>query len=373
VSLDILSIFNGLNAFSSGTRVGWGTCEALVIGTDGNTFIPPSSRNPATGSLSRIFVQLVIFCVAVVSVFFIAELLVLYPRFHYTYHRGIDAIFVLLIGGIPFALPTFLSVTFSAGVDELADHGVLVTRIEAVEELARVTVLCVDSGVLTEGKLAITGVKVYGPFSPDEVLSMASFAHSPRHGYLTEEFGLHPSEPHPDIELLRYVSFTPVDQYIEVTYRTRDSPRLKRLDKGFPGHVIDKCSRNQTATLVDRVEAELEDCARRGGRPLMLAYEELEGDDLDADGNGFELIGMLEYNQPLQPNTQRTVSDLLALGVQVKQVTEDYLEIAKDVGRRAGLGDNMFSAFVIRDKVLRPGTRYTNLDELILDAAGFSR
>ena len=47
-------------------------------------------------------------------------------------------VLVVLIGGIPIAMPTVLSVTMAIGVHELAQEQAVVTRITAVEELARV-------------------------------------------------------------------------------------------------------------------------------------------------------------------------------------------------------------------------------------------
>jgi hypothetical protein len=42
---------------------------------------------------------------------------------------------VLLIGGIPIAMPTVLSVTLAVGAQQLAKHKAIVTRITAIEEV----------------------------------------------------------------------------------------------------------------------------------------------------------------------------------------------------------------------------------------------
>eukprot|EP00983_Pelagomonas_calceolata_P133479 1161968-Pelagomonas_calceolata.AAC.2 len=43
---------------------------------------------------------------------------------------------VVLVGGIPIAMPTVLSVTLALGAYKLAREGAIVTRMSAVEEMA---------------------------------------------------------------------------------------------------------------------------------------------------------------------------------------------------------------------------------------------
>ncbi|PWA83174.1 plasma membrane H+-ATPase [Artemisia annua] len=51
------------------------------------------------------------FCVCSIAVGMIIEIIVMYPIQHRKYRPGIDNLLVLLIGGIPIAMPTVLSVT----------------------------------------------------------------------------------------------------------------------------------------------------------------------------------------------------------------------------------------------------------------------
>jgi H+-transporting ATPase len=45
-------------------------------------------------------------------------------------------ILVIIVGGIPIAMPTVLSVTLALGAYQLAKHGAIVARMSAVEEMA---------------------------------------------------------------------------------------------------------------------------------------------------------------------------------------------------------------------------------------------
>lgn len=51
---------------------------------------------------------------------------------------------MVLVGGIPIAMPTVLSVTLALGASKLAKEGAIVARMSAVEEMAGMDVLCSD-------------------------------------------------------------------------------------------------------------------------------------------------------------------------------------------------------------------------------------
>lgn len=52
----------------------------------------------------------------------VIEIIVMYPIQHRNYRPGIDNLLVLLIGGIPIAMPTVLSVTMAIGSHRLAQQ-----------------------------------------------------------------------------------------------------------------------------------------------------------------------------------------------------------------------------------------------------------
>ncbi|WOO83344.1 ATPase 4, plasma membrane-type [Vanrija pseudolonga] len=126
-----------------------------------------------------------------------------------------------------------------------------------------------------------------------------------------------------------------------------------------------------TTEVEDRLEADVEEFARRGLRALAVAYEDVLGDQPDSPGNGFELVGLLSIFDPPRSDTKQTIDDAMALGVKVKMVTGDQLAIAKETGRRLGLGDHMYAAKVLKDGP-EPGSKHANLDEMIMDADGFA-
>jgi len=84
------------------------------------------------------------------------EIIVMYPIQQRAYRDGIDNLLVLLIGGIPIAMPTVLSVTMAIGSHRLSEQGAITKRMTAIEEMAGMDVLCSDkTGTLTLNKLTV--------------------------------------------------------------------------------------------------------------------------------------------------------------------------------------------------------------------------
>ncbi|KAF7335306.1 Plasma membrane ATPase [Mycena sanguinolenta] len=368
----------------SGSICKQGEAEGVVISTGANTFFGRTtslvgSADDSTGHLQKILAQIGSFCLVVIGIFMVAEIFVLYPGFHYSYRRGLDNILVLLIGGIPIAMPTVLSVTLAVGAQQLAKHKAIVTRITAIEELAGVTILCSDkTGTLTTNKLTIDRetIVTYTPqFSADEVILLAAYASRMENQDAIDASVIltlgDAGRARAGITLLNFKPFDSDNKRTEITYREEATGRLKRVTKGMTAKIIDLCSRDRTEELEDRLEADVNEFARRGLRALAVAYEEVEGDDFTAPGNGFALVGLLSIFDPPRTDTKQTIDDALALGVKVKMVTGDQLAIAKETGRRLGLGDHMYPAKVLRDGPAADSP-YRDLDQLIMDADGFA-
>ncbi|KAJ6560254.1 ATPase [Mycena capillaripes] len=368
----------------SGSICKQGEAEGIVISTGVNTFFGRTTslvgaQDDSTGHLQMILAQIGSFCLVVIGIFVLAEILVLYPAFHYSYRRGLNNILVLLIGGIPIAMPTVLSVTLAVGAQQLAKHKAIVTRITAIEELAGVTILCSDkTGTLTTNKLTIDRETIitYTPqFSADDVILLAAYASRTENQDAIDASVIwalgDASRARAGIALLDFKPFDSNVKRTEITYREEATGRLKRVTKGMSAKILELCSRNLTVDLEGRLEAGVKEYAQRGLRALAVAYEEVEGDDPKAPGNGFELIGLLAIFDPPREDTKQTIDDALALGVKVKMVTGDQLAIAKETGRRLGLGDHMYPAKILRDGP-SADSPYRNLDQLIMEADGFA-
>lgn len=62
------------------------------------------------------------FCICSIAVGMVIEIIVMFPIQDRPYRPGIDNLLVLLIGGIPIAMPTVLSVTMAIGSHRLSQQ-----------------------------------------------------------------------------------------------------------------------------------------------------------------------------------------------------------------------------------------------------------
>ena len=63
---------------------------------------------------------------------------------------------ILLIASIPVAMPAVFSITMALGAFDLSRQKAIVSRLEAIEEMAGVDILCTDkTGTLTKNQLKL--------------------------------------------------------------------------------------------------------------------------------------------------------------------------------------------------------------------------
>jgi H+-transporting ATPase len=365
----------------SGSTVKQGEAEAVVIGTGINTFFGRAVKlvgdaGDDVGHLQSILAKIGNFCLCSIGIFLVAEILVMYAGFRYAYRDGIDNLLVLLIGGIPIAMPTVLSVTLAIGAKQLAEHKAIVTRITAIEEMAAVTILCSDkTGTLTLNKLIVDKptIKTYAEYDAEGIILISAYASRTENqdaiDFCIVNSLANPKEAREGIEELAFEPFNPTIKRTEIVYR-KDG-KLYRATKGMSHFILDLCTRDKTEDQVRLLNDDVDEFARRGLRSLAVAIEEIEGDNYESKGTGFRLIGLLPIYDPPRADTKETIDRAIELGVQVKMITGDQLAIAKETGRRLGMGDNMYLSKTLQDGP-PAGSGYNSVDELVLHADGFA-
>ncbi|KAF8950897.1 plasma membrane H+-ATPase [Podila verticillata] len=367
----------------SGSTVKQGEGEAVVIGTGSNTFFGRAAKlvqmaGDDVGHLQIVLGQIGRFCIVSIAFFLIIEVIVMYAGFKYDYRRGINNVLVLLIGGIPIAMPTVLSVTLAIGARQLAEHKAIVTRMSAIEELAGVTILCSDkTGTLTLNELTIdvSNLKTYSDVTPEDVILYSAYASriENQDAIDTCVVGSLPdaSLARAGIEQLDFIPFNPTDKRTQMTYRRLSDNTVHRVSKGMSSIILDLCTRGKTDEQIAQMHADVDEFAVRGLRALAVAIEEVPEGTKDGAGTGFTLIGLLPIYDPPRHDTKETIDRAQALGVKVKMITGDQLAIAKETGRRLNMGDHMFNASVLRDGPPEEAASNT-VDELVLEADGFA-
>ncbi|KAL6649138.1 hypothetical protein ACP70R_013362 [Stipagrostis hirtigluma subsp. patula] len=366
----------------SGSTCKQGEIEAVVFATGVYTFFGKAAHlvdsTNQVGHFQKVLKAIGNFCIAAIAIGIFVEVIVMYPVQHRRYREGIDNLLVLLIGGIPIAMPTVLSVTMAIGSHRLSLQGAITKRMTAIEEMAGMDVLCSDkTGTLTLNKLSVDRglVEIFAAgVHKDDVILFAARASRVENqdaidaamvGMLAD-----PKEARDGIEEVHFFPFNPVDKRTALTYIDRSDGSWHRVSKGAPEQILELCNcaqdvRRMVHTVIDKY-------ADRGLRSLAVAKQEVPDKSKDSPGEPWQFVGLLPLLDPPRHDSSDTIKHALNLGVNVKMITGDQLAIAKETGRRLGMGTNMYPSSALLGQSKDESTASIPVDDLIEKADGFA-
>ncbi|KAL2340294.1 hypothetical protein Fmac_008234 [Flemingia macrophylla] len=365
----------------SGSTCKQGEIEAVVIATGVHTFFGKAAHlvdsTNQVGHFQQVLTAIGNFCICSIAIGMLAEIIVMYPIQHRKYRDGIDNLLVLLIGGIPIAMPTVLSVTMAIGSHKLSQQGAITKRMTAIEEMAGMDVLCSDkTGTLTLNKLTVDKnlVEVFAKgVDKDHVILLASRAARTENqdaidaaivGMLAD-----PKEARAGIREVHFLPFNPVDKRTALTYIDADG-HWHRASKGAPEQIMNLCNLRDDAKK--KVHAIIDKFAERGLRSLAVARQEVPEKTKESSGGPWQFVGLLSLFDPPRHDSAETIRRALNLGVNVKMITGDQLAIAKETGRRLGMGTNMYPSASLLGQDKDANIAALPVEELIEKADGFA-
>jgi Mg2+-importing ATPase len=261
----------------------------------------------------------------------------------------------LAVGLSPELLPAIVSVTLARGAREMATQGVVVRRLEAIENLGSIDVLCTDkTGTLTAGAVTLAGAVDADGRESDAVrrlaclnaafetgienpLDAAIVAAAARDGIGTAGW--------------RKVDEIPYDfvrkRLTVVVAREGDGITHHLITKGAYREVLAACStvacEGGAAPLTDAARGALDDYARRMGadglRVLAVASRELPARSGygRADETALRLDGFLLFMDPPKADAARVIGELRALGIGVKIISGDNRHVVAHLAAAVGL------------------------------------
>ncbi|CAN0908368.1 ATPase 7, plasma membrane-type [Linum grandiflorum] len=365
----------------SGSTCKQGEIEAVVIATGVHTFFGKAAHlvenTNHVGHFQKVLTSIGNFCICSIALGMAIEIIVIYAIQQRSYRTGIDNLLVLLIGGIPIAMPTVLSVTMAIGSHRLSQQGAITKRMTAIEEMAGMDVLCSDkTGTLTLNKLTVDKnlIEVFANgVQQDDIVLMAA-----RASRLENQDAIDaaivamladPKEARAGIKEVHFLPFNPTDKRTALTYLDGDGT-MHRVSKGAPEQILN-LARNK-AEIANRVHAIIDKFAERGLRSLGVARQDVPNNDKESSGNPWEFVGLLPLFDPPRHDSAETIRRALDLGVSVKMITGDQLAIAKETGRRLGMGTNMYPSSSLLGEGRSTGFEALPVDELIENADGFA-
>jgi H+-transporting ATPase len=324
----------------AGSRLKRGEASGGVTATGPHTYFGKTAELVKTAKTVS-HLQEIIFAIVKYLVIFDAVLvgfLLVYAVFaHLAWSEVLPFALILLVASVPVALPATFTVATAMGALDMSHHGVLVTRLSAIEEAAAMDVLCTDkTGTITQNRLVVAQIFPIGDRSSEEVLRMAALASDAATQdpidlavfAAAQEKNVLNAVPH----RIQFIPFDPATKRSEAIYE-QTAGKL-RVIKGAPDALISLV--RVGASIADEVER----LAARGARVLAVAA----GTEPSLD-----LVGLLGLEDPIREDSKALVQSLKSLGVHVIMVTGDGPATARAVSLEVGIGDRVGSAESLRN------------------------
>jgi len=348
----------------SGSAVKRGEATSIVVATGARTYFgktvsllelakPKLHMEEVTVKVAH---RLLIIVLASLLVVFVYALLTGFPLAVLLPLAG-----VLLVASVPVAMPTMFTVNMALGSLALAKHGVLVTRLGAIEDAATMDVLCVDkTGTITMNKLFIEEEIPTNGFSKSDVLLYGALAsQEANHDPIDIAFLAATAEAHISLDGYLQTEFVPFDSKTRMTEAT-----IQKHDETFfvgKGSFDTMCS---SCNLSDKETEELfrhaEALSAKGLRVIAVA----KGNDRSK----LQFVGLAGVADRVREDSHEILNQIRDLGISVKMLTGDAFPIARNIAQQIDLGDKITRM----SKIEKMQSQMEILDSIVEDSDGIA-
>lgn len=261
------------------------------------------------------------------------------------------------IGLTPEMLPVIVTANLARGATRLARERVIVSRLEAIQDLGAMDVLCVDkTGTLTEDRVVYAhSVDPTGRIddSVGEIAYVAvSFQDCP---YNALDEAVIERLADTETAVLTEAAYDKVDELafdhtrrLSTVVVRRQSAEHIMISHGDPLEIVTRCDRirldDNVIPLDQTLRAEAREVvhtyAMRGMRVLAVAVRTGTARHLpydERDERGLVLVGFLGFVDPIRVGVDAAIDTLADYGVTVRILTGDSEDVARVVASQVGL------------------------------------
>lgn len=350
----------------SGSIVQKGEMNAVVVSTGMRTFfgktaklvVEAKTRSHFQKALIKIGNYLIALAVGLIALVFLVTMFR-----HESLLETLQFAVVLMIAAIPAALPAVMSVTMAVGSILLAKKQALVSKLVAIEEMAGVDILCADkTGTLTKNDLSVAELVTFDGFTDSDLLMIASLASRGEEQDHIDNAILAKAKDSGILEKsksYKQLSFKPFDPVIKRVESKIEDPSGSEflVSKGAPQAILALVINKDVMSV--KVEENVSRLASKGFRSLGVARTNLQGI--------WEFVGIVSLHDPPREDSKDTIEKAKTMGINIKMITGDHIDIAKEIARELNLGTNILGASQIIDKT------DTEIQSVVEQADGFAQ
>jgi Mg2+-importing ATPase len=341
-----------------GTSVETGSAHGVIVATGSSTYLgamagtimqapPETSFDRGIRRFTWLMIQFII--VMVPLVFLINGI---------TKHDWKEAFFfavAVAVGLTPEMLPLIVSVCLSKGAILLSRRRVIVKRLNAIQNLGAMDVLCTDkTGTLTMDRIILEKYCDVVLRESEEILILAylnSYFQTGLKNVMDRAILKHCEELEKKLNIPEYekVDEIPFDfsrKVMSVVVRLPDG-RHRLICKGAPEEVMRRCTSYELEGEVHAMEPmliadlreEYDELGADGFRVLGLAYRDMEPRSTFAqsDERDLVLMGYVAFLDPPRDSAQPAIRALQDHGVTVKVLTGDNELVSQKICREVGI------------------------------------
>ncbi len=360
-----------------GAIIRQGEMDGVVVGTALNTFFGKTTqlveqaktKSHFQKAIVKIGNYLIIIAVVLVAIVFIVGFIrdllpgSLVIKEKESIYGLLQFTLVLMIAAIPVALPAVMMVSMAVGAMELAKKKAIVRKLLSIEEAASVDVLCCDkTGTLTKNEISIAKVIPFGNYSENDIILYGGLASKEESKDPIDDAFFAKIKEDSEINSLfskynpiSFKPFDPVKKRTEAKLKDNNDKDIQ-VSKGALQVILGLVKKDQV--LEDKVNDQGKEFASLGFRALGVAKSDNQ--------EPWEYIGIVALHDPPREDSFETIKTAKSLGINVKMVTGDHIEIAKQIAGNLGIGTNI----VVSSEII--GKEDENTISLVESADGFA-